>query len=221
MVALVQPAQLPPQSKTEGVAFFKLVNTSKSIIEIEVSDPSGKKFSQILIVGPGKSQFLAVKEGEYLCGLRGGEKKSTLIGSGQIVQVDLPWAVQAAEVPKKEEPKKPEPPKKEEPKEPEPEIVKEPVKEPEPPKGPPDKIKPTQAYIELKGVPEGAVIHVDDMKMSGKKMWFSTPDALQPGVTYFYIIRVQVEREGRIYVDSRRAVIQGGMKTTITFNLPP
>ena len=60
-------------------------------------------------------------------------------------------------------------------------------------------------------VPADAKLYIDDqlMKTESAKRVFSTP-ALDPKATYYYILRVEVAREGVTHSESRRILIRAG-----------
>jgi uncharacterized protein (TIGR03000 family) len=66
--------------------------------------------------------------------------------------------------------------------------------------------------------PAGAKVYVDNVaiNVNGTRTTFETP-ALTAGRSYFYIIKAEVEREGRPQTESQRVVVQAGKEVTVEF----
>jgi len=60
-------------------------------------------------------------------------------------------------------------------------------------------------------VPAEAKLYVDDhlMNTASKRRVFNTP-TLQPGQTYFYVVRAELTRDGQIFSSSRQVIIRPG-----------
>lgn len=230
--------QLPtqPVQIEEGIAFFKIFNKSASSLEIEIT--KGNKFAQIIAIKPGDHHLMPVKSGIYSCGIKGGEKKDCKIVAGQILQIELPWQVTITKTPEPTENKKPitwpeipfkitfdakevdegfriHPPIVSEKRPPIVEDVKPKIVEEEPRQ----KDHPNQAIVEISGVPSDVLIFFDGIKATKTRKWYISPE-LEPGRSYFYIMKAQVNRNGFIYTDTRQVVVIGGRKTIVNFNLP-
>jgi uncharacterized protein (TIGR03000 family) len=67
-------------------------------------------------------------------------------------------------------------------------------------------------------VPADARVYIDDqlMRTTSARRVFRSPE-LQPGQAYFYIIRVEVDRNGRTLTDSQRVVIRAGDSVQASF----
>ncbi len=68
-------------------------------------------------------------------------------------------------------------------------------------------------------LPENARLFIDDQPMkvtASTTRTFTTP-ALQEGETYYYIVRVEVERAGKIHSDSKRVLIRSGEEGHASF----
>jgi uncharacterized protein (TIGR03000 family) len=67
-------------------------------------------------------------------------------------------------------------------------------------------------------VPDGARVYVDGrlMKTAGGRRTFQTPD-LFPGQSYFYDVRVEVERAGRTLSDTKRIMLRAGQSVIAAF----
>jgi len=69
---------------------------------------------------------------------------------------------------------------------------------------------PTRAKLVVE-LPADAKLFIDDMPMkttSGKRT-FSTP-ALEPGQAYYYIVRIEMERDGKPVSQERRVIVRSG-----------
>jgi uncharacterized protein (TIGR03000 family) len=73
---------------------------------------------------------------------------------------------------------------------------------------------PARVIVEL---PENARFYVDEqaIKATGRRV-FSTP-ALEPGQTYFYDLRVEVDIDGKTQSQSRRVVVRAGQEIRASF----
>jgi uncharacterized protein (TIGR03000 family) len=116
--------------------------------------------------------------------------KTCTIKPGQIIQIDIPWKTI------KTEPEKKNPINKEE--------------EPKP--------GPNTAIIEIKDLPTNAKIWVDDKEVRTKK-WYKSPDNLDPTKTYFYMIKIEINKDGKVLTDAKKVEVQAGKKTVVNFNL--
>jgi uncharacterized protein (TIGR03000 family) len=67
-------------------------------------------------------------------------------------------------------------------------------------------------------VPEDAKLYIDDqlMKTTSARRNFSTPD-LEPGQTYYYMLRVEVTRDNTRHSETRRVLIRPGQEAKATF----
>ena len=82
--------------------------------------------------------------------------------------------------------------------------------------------KPTRAIVRIE-VPQGGKLFVDGRQINTQAgtRAFQTP-ALMPGETYFYDIRIEVDRQGAIAADERRVIIEPGQDVAVHFpNLRP
>ena len=222
---LVAVVMVQPAAQQIGIGFFKLVNKSDVTIEVEISD--GKKFTQIALVKPKKDHLMAVREGTYTYAIRGNEdKKSCDVTAGNIIQIDFPLTAKkevakTEDLPKKEVAKTEDLPKKEVAKTedlPKKEVAKTEdlpmpkIEEPKP------GIK--TALVEINGLPEDAELWFNTTKAStATQRWFKTPE-LELDREYFYILRAEVRRNDRIYVDRKHVIVRPGQKSIVTFNLP-
>ncbi len=75
---------------------------------------------------------------------------------------------------------------------------------------------PAKLVVEL---PENAKLYVDDqlMKVSSPSKTFNTP-ALQPGQTYYYILRAEVVRDGKTLQETQRILVQAGQTVNAKFS---
>jgi len=79
---------------------------------------------------------------------------------------------------------------------------------------------PAPARVTVK-LPADARLWVDQVECpltSGERS-FNTPN-LQPGQTYYYTVRMQVQREGAPVTDSQRVLVRAGQEVTVTFAPP-
>lgn len=67
-------------------------------------------------------------------------------------------------------------------------------------------------------LPEDAKLFVDGqlMKTQSGKRTFRTP-ALEKGQAYFYVLRAEVVREGKVQTQTRRVIVRGGEEITASF----
>ncbi len=70
-------------------------------------------------------------------------------------------------------------------------------------------------------LPADARLWVDQVEcpLTSAERSFSTP-ALQPGQSYFYTLRIQVQRQGAPTTDSQRVTVTAGQNVTVTFPNP-
>jgi uncharacterized protein (TIGR03000 family) len=68
-------------------------------------------------------------------------------------------------------------------------------------------------------VPVDAKLYIDDqpMKTTSTRRVFSTP-ALEPGQAYYYVVRVEVMRDGKPQSDTRRVIVRAGEVAQADFN---
>ncbi len=88
-------------------------------------------------------------------------------------------------------------------------------------KAAPPKQDSTQvARITVK-VPEAAKLWVDNVycPLTSTERSFRTP-VLQPGQQYFYTLRVEVEKDGKVETVNRRVDIAAGQQVNVDFNAP-
>jgi uncharacterized protein (TIGR03000 family) len=84
-----------------------------------------------------------------------------------------------------------------------------------------DGIVPTTARVTV-NLPADARLWVDQVECpltSGVRA-FNTP-ALQPGQTYYYTVKMQVDRNGSPVTDSQRVLVSAGEQVTVNFNNLP
>ena len=99
----------------------------------------------------------------------------------------------------------------------EPPVKGEPI--PAPMKGAaPEGMAPTNARL-IVAVPAGADLYIDDhkMKTQSERRTFQTPE-LEPGQTYFYEVRVEVERDGKTLSTTKRVLLKAGQEVRADFN---
>jgi uncharacterized protein (TIGR03000 family) len=67
-------------------------------------------------------------------------------------------------------------------------------------------------------LPAGARLYVDDQLVSttSTRPVFSTPE-LDQGKTYYYMIRVELQRDSQMYSDTKRIVLQTGQEVVQSF----
>ncbi len=75
--------------------------------------------------------------------------------------------------------------------------------------------KPARLVVQL---PEGAKLYVDDRPMTtaSAKRTFRTPE-LQPGQTYYYIVRAELVRDGQTYNQTRQILLRAGDEVQASF----
>ena len=85
------------------------------------------------------------------------------------------------------------------------------------PKKPGESAAPTKARL-LVDVPADARLYIDDraMKTSSEHRTYQTPD-LEPGQTYFYEVRVEVERDGKVLSETKRVLLKAGDEARADF----
>jgi uncharacterized protein (TIGR03000 family) len=68
-------------------------------------------------------------------------------------------------------------------------------------------------------VPADAKLYIDDqpMKTTSARRVFSTP-GLEPGQAYYYMVRVEVVRDGKVQSDTRRVIVRAGEEARADFN---
>lgn len=83
-----------------------------------------------------------------------------------------------------------------------------------------DGIVPTTARVTV-NLPADARLWVDQVEcpLTSAVRAFNTP-ALQPGQTYYYTVKMQVDRNGSPVTDSQRVLVTAGEQVTVNFNLP-
>ena len=97
--------------------------------------------------------------------------------------------------------------------------------EPIPPPTPkPDEKKPGDAAAPNRArlivdVPADAKLYIDDraMKTVATHRAYQTPD-LEPGQTYYYEVRVEVERDGKLLSETRRVLLRAGQEVHADFS---
>lgn len=67
-------------------------------------------------------------------------------------------------------------------------------------------------------LPANAKLYIDDqpMKTTSAKRTFQTPP-LQPGQLYYYLVRVEVVRDGEVKTETRRVIIRPGEEARASF----
>ena len=70
-------------------------------------------------------------------------------------------------------------------------------------------------------LPGNARLWVDNVycPLTSNERSFSTP-ALQPGQQYFYTMRMEVEKDGRVETENRRVNVAAGVRINVDFNAP-
>ena len=68
-------------------------------------------------------------------------------------------------------------------------------------------------------VPADAKLYIDDhaMKTPSEHRAYQTPD-LEPGQTYYYEVRVEVERDGKLLSETRRVLLRAGQEVHADFS---
>jgi uncharacterized protein (TIGR03000 family) len=100
-----------------------------------------------------------------------------------------------------------------------------------PPKNPPDTVPPpkpgdkspetlapSRARLIVEA-PADAKLFIDDhaMKTPSDRRAFQTPD-LEPGQTYYYEVRVELERDGKPLSETKRVLVRAGQEVHADFN---
>ena len=77
---------------------------------------------------------------------------------------------------------------------------------------------PTNARL-IVAVPADANLYIDDhkMKTQSERRTFQTPE-LEPGQTYYYEVRVEVERDGKTVGTTKRVLLKAGQEVRADFN---
>jgi uncharacterized protein (TIGR03000 family) len=75
-----------------------------------------------------------------------------------------------------------------------------------------------QAHLVVE-LPANAKLYVDDhlMKSTSTRRTFVTPE-LQPGQTYFYVLRAEVDRDGKTVSQSKRVTVRAGQLVQASFD---
>ena len=70
-------------------------------------------------------------------------------------------------------------------------------------------------------LPAEAKLWVDDVicPLTSETRSFNTP-ALQPGTQYFYVFKMEVEKDGKKVLENRRVVLSAGQQVNVNFNAP-
>ena len=86
---------------------------------------------------------------------------------------------------------------------------------PDLPTAPAADAKPAELIVT---VPAGAKLFVDDQPstQTAAERRFMTPD-LPPGRTFYYVLRLEAERDGRAWSQSRRVEVTAGAEVRVTF----
>jgi len=87
-----------------------------------------------------------------------------------------------------------------------------------PPKKPgQESLAPTKARLIVE-VPADGKVYVDDqqMKTPAERRVYQTPD-LEPGQTYVYDVRVEVQREGKAVSETKRVLLKAGQEVLADF----
>jgi uncharacterized protein (TIGR03000 family) len=92
---------------------------------------------------------------------------------------------------------------------------KEPIEKPKPDK--PESLAPAKAKLIVE-LPADAKLYIDDqlMKSTTAVRQFNTPE-LQPGQTYYYMVRVEVPGDGTPQSVTRRVLVRAGEEVTADF----
>jgi uncharacterized protein (TIGR03000 family) len=80
-------------------------------------------------------------------------------------------------------------------------------------------IAPSKAKLIVE-VPEDAKLFIDDqpMKTGSSRRVFSTPD-LEKGQAYYYMVRVEVVRDGKTVEQTQRVIVRAGQEAKASFDL--
>ncbi|MGE3804669.1 MAG: TIGR03000 domain-containing protein [Gemmataceae bacterium] len=83
------------------------------------------------------------------------------------------------------------------------------------------KPKPNEQARIIITVPEGAKLYIDNklMKTEGTERVFRTP-VLDSKQTYFYEVRTEVMRDGKMHTDAQRVVFKSGQEVRAEFKEP-
>lgn len=67
-------------------------------------------------------------------------------------------------------------------------------------------------------VPENARLYVDDqlIKTAAGQRTFNTP-VLQPGQSYFYMVRLEIDVNGKTQQDTKQVIVRAGQSSQVTF----
>ncbi len=89
---------------------------------------------------------------------------------------------------------------------------------PAPKKGEPEATAPANARLIVE-VPADARLYIDDhkMKTQSERRTFQTP-ALEQGQTYYYDVRVEMERDGKTLSTTKRVLLKAGQEVRADFN---
>ena len=81
-----------------------------------------------------------------------------------------------------------------------------------------DDAKPRAARITVK-LPMDARLWVDNVNcpLTSDERSFKTP-ALTPGQQYYYTLRMEVEKDGRVVSENRRVFVAAGQQVNVDFN---
>jgi uncharacterized protein (TIGR03000 family) len=87
----------------------------------------------------------------------------------------------------------------------------------EPKENPEQASKSNQARVVVE-LPKDAKLYFDDtlMKTTSEKRVFRTPQ-LQPGQAYYYILRAEVERDGKTISETKRIIVRAGEEVSARF----
>jgi uncharacterized protein (TIGR03000 family) len=68
-------------------------------------------------------------------------------------------------------------------------------------------------------LPADAKLYFDDQltKTTAAQRTFTTPE-LDPGQNYYYVLRAEVERDGKTYTEKHRVTVKAGGTSRATFN---
>jgi uncharacterized protein (TIGR03000 family) len=78
-------------------------------------------------------------------------------------------------------------------------------------------LSPNQARVIVE-VPADAKLYIDDqlMKTTSTRRVFRTPE-LEKGKVYYYMVRVEVQRDGQTYTDTKRLLVRTGQEIVQSF----
>ena len=85
------------------------------------------------------------------------------------------------------------------------------------PAKPPEAVAPNRARL-IVDAPADAKLYIDDtaMKTQAEHRSYQTPD-LEPGQTYYYEVRVEVQRDGRPVSETKRILVRAGQEVHADF----